>query len=132
MKFLPTKIHGLLDYIVGAALIAAPTLFRFREVGGAAVIIPTVIGIVLIAYSFFTDYEWGVVKKIPMGYHLLVDYLASGLPGDLALRVRVRRPGPERMAAPPGRRPHRRSLVVLVSKPGISLPRPRQLQGRSQ
>lgn len=77
MKFLPTKIHGLLDYLVGAALIAAPSLFGFRDVGGPAVIIPTVIGIVLIAYSFFTDYEWGVVKKVPMGYHLLVDYLAA-------------------------------------------------------
>ena len=77
MKFLPTKVHGLLDYVVGAALIAAPSIFGFRDVGGPAVLIPTVIGIVLIVYSFFTNYEWGVVKKIPMGYHLLVDYLAS-------------------------------------------------------
>lgn len=77
MKFLPTKIHGILDYLVGIALIAAPTIFGFRDVGGPAVIIPTVIGIVLIAYSLVTDYEWGVVKKVPMGYHLLVDYFAS-------------------------------------------------------
>lgn len=78
MKFLPTKIHGILDYLVGIALIAAPTIFGFRDLGGPAVIIPTVIGIVLIAYSIFTNYEWGIVKKVPMGYHLMVDYLASG------------------------------------------------------
>lgn len=78
MKFLPTKIHGILDYLVGIALIAAPTIFGFRDLGGPAVIIPTVIGIVLIAYSIFTNYEWGIVKVVPMGYHLMVDYLASG------------------------------------------------------
>jgi hypothetical protein len=121
MKFLPTKIHGILDYLVGIALIAAPTLFGFREVGGPAVIIPTVIGIVLIAYSFFTNYEWGVVKKISMRYHLLVDYVASGFLAmspflfgfaDQGLNVWL---------------PHTVVgltviAVVLVSQPGISMP----------
>lgn len=79
MKFLPTKVHGLLDYLVGVALIAAPNIFQFSEVGGAAVAVPRVLGAGLIAYSFFTNYEWGVVKKLPMSYHLLVDYVAAGL-----------------------------------------------------
>ncbi|HVL52131.1 MAG TPA: hypothetical protein VM754_11580 [Actinomycetota bacterium] len=121
MKFLPTKIHGVLDYLVGIALIAAPTIFGFREVGGPAVVIPTVIGIVLIAYSVFTNYEWGIVKKVPMGYHLLVDYLASGFLAvspfvfgfaDRGLNVWL---------------PHTVVgltviAVVMVSKPGISVP----------
>jgi hypothetical protein len=77
MRFLPTKIHGLLDYLVGVALIAAPNLFRFAGVGGAAVWVPRVLGIGLIAYSFFTNYEWGVVKVLPMGYHLVVDAVAA-------------------------------------------------------
>lgn len=29
MRFIPTKIHGVLDYIAGLALIAAPWLFGF-------------------------------------------------------------------------------------------------------
>ncbi len=77
MKFLPTKIHGLLDYLVGIALILAPMIFKFSDIGGAAVWIPRVLGITLIVYSFFTNYEWGVVKVLPMTYHLVVDFLAS-------------------------------------------------------
>ena len=31
MRFIPTKFHAPLDYIVGAALIAAPWIFQFSE-----------------------------------------------------------------------------------------------------
>jgi hypothetical protein len=77
MKILPTKIHGALDYIVGIALILAPTIFGFSAMGGAEVWIPRALGVVLIVYSVFTDYEWGLIKTIDMRYHLMVDLLAS-------------------------------------------------------
>jgi hypothetical protein len=76
-KFIPTKVHGALDYIVGIALILAPMLFGFMNVGGAAVIIPIVLGIGLILYSLFTRYEWGLVKVLGMPYHLIFDVVAS-------------------------------------------------------
>lgn len=76
-KFIPTKVHGALDYIVGIALILAPWLFGFSQVGGAAVIIPIVLGIGLILYSIFTRYEWGLVKVLGMPYHLIFDVAAS-------------------------------------------------------
>lgn len=121
MKFLPTKIHGLLDYLVGVALIAAPSLFGFRDVGGAAVIIPTVIGVVLIAYSFFTDYEWGVIKKVPMGYHLLVDYVAAAFLAASPFAFGFASEGLNVWL------PHfvvglTVVAVVAVSKPGVSIP----------
>lgn len=77
MKFLPTKVHGALDYIVGIALILAPMIFGFSDHGGAAVFIPRLLGAVLIAYSIFTDYEWGIFKVVKMPYHLTIDLLAS-------------------------------------------------------
>lgn len=77
MRFLPTKIHGALDYIVGIALILAPNLFHFSAVGGPAVWIPRVLGVGLIVYSIFTNYEWGVIRKLPMRYHLAVDFVAA-------------------------------------------------------
>ena len=77
IQFLPTKIHGALDYIVGIALLLAPNIFSFTEVGGAAVTIPRILGVVLIVYSIFTNYEWGVFKVLGMYYHLAIDFLAS-------------------------------------------------------
>jgi hypothetical protein len=77
MRVLPTKVHGALDYIVGIALILAPTLFGFSAMGRAEVWIPRVLGVVLIVYSIFTNYEWGVIKRLEMRYHLVVDFLAS-------------------------------------------------------
>jgi len=76
-KFIPTKVHGALDYIVGIALILAPWIFNFMDVGGAAVIIPMVLGVGLIAYSIFTKYEWGLIKVLGMPYHLIFDVVAS-------------------------------------------------------
>lgn len=76
-KFIPTKVHGALDYIVGLALIGAPLLFGFMSVGGPAVIIPMVLGAGLILYSLLTNYEWGVFKVLSMPYHLIIDVVAS-------------------------------------------------------
>jgi hypothetical protein len=79
LQFIPTKVHGVLDYLVAVALIFAPMIFVFQAVGGAAVTIPVVLGIGLFIYSLLTNYEWGVFKVINMKYHLVIDVLASAL-----------------------------------------------------
>src|SRR5215469_415552 len=79
MRFLPTRVHGVLDYLVGIALIAAPNIFQFSNAGGAAVWLPRILGVGLIVYSVFTNYEWGIIKVLPMSYHLVVDFVASVL-----------------------------------------------------
>ena len=81
IRFLPTSVHGVLDYIVGIALIAAPFLFGFAYVGGIAVYLPIILGIGLILYSLVTKYELGVpgIKFIPMPYHLIFDFVAAAL-----------------------------------------------------
>ena len=76
-QFIPTKVHGILDYIVAIALFFAPMIFGFSQVGGAAVIIPMVLGVGLFLYSLFTKYEWGLVKVLGMPYHLVFDVVAS-------------------------------------------------------
>src|SRR5690606_22969592 len=48
------------------------------EVGGAAVWIPVILGAGALLYSVFTDYELGLVRKIPMPTHLMLD-LGSGV-----------------------------------------------------
>jgi hypothetical protein len=79
LQFIPTKVHGVLDYIVAIALLLAPMIFGFQEVGGAAVAIPMVLGAGLFLYSLLTNYEWGVFKVINMRYHLIVDIIAASL-----------------------------------------------------
>lgn len=76
-QFISTKVHGALDYIVALALIAAPMLFGFMDVGGPAVVIPMVLGVGLIIYSLFTKYEWGLIKVLGMPYHLVIDTVAA-------------------------------------------------------
>lgn len=79
IRFLPTSVHGVLDYLVGIALIAAPWIFGFAYVGGAAVYVPIILGIALILYSLVTKYELGIpgIKFLPMPYHLVIDFVAA-------------------------------------------------------
>jgi hypothetical protein len=76
MRFIPTKFHAPLDYIVGVGLIAAPWIFQFSDVT-AATVVSIVLGIGLIAYSLITDYELGVWKVAPMAVHNLIDVVAG-------------------------------------------------------
>ena len=78
MRFIPTKFHAPLDYIVGVALIAAPWIFQFSDVT-AATVVSIVLGIGLIAYSLFTNYELGVWKVAPMAVHNIVDIVAGAV-----------------------------------------------------
>lgn len=77
VRFLATKVHGVLGYVVGLALIFAPNIFQFADIGGPTVFVPRLLGVVLIAYSLLTRYEWGAIKVISMPYHLIVDFLAA-------------------------------------------------------
>ena len=79
IRFVPTSVHGIFDYIGGIALIACPLVFGFYSMGGIAVILPIVLGIGLILYSLLTDYERGIpaVKFIPMPVHLILDFVAA-------------------------------------------------------
>lgn len=76
MRFIPTRTHGIIDYIVGILLIAAPWLFDFAR-GGAETWIPVILGAGTILYSLLTDYELGAVRKIPMNTHLWLDIIAG-------------------------------------------------------
>ncbi len=69
-------MHGYLDYIVGLLLIAAPFLFGFAD-GGPAQWVPVLLGTSVIVYSLFTAYELGVVRVIPLGFHLGLDALGG-------------------------------------------------------
>ena len=72
MQVIPTRVHGMMDYTIGALLIAAPWLFGFDR-GGAETWVPVALGASVILYSLMTDYELGAVRRLPMPTHLALD-----------------------------------------------------------
>jgi hypothetical protein len=78
MRFLPSRLHGVIDYLWGVALLASPWLFGFADVT-AAKWIAVVFGVGAILYSAVTDYELGLVRILPMVLHLGLDGLAGAL-----------------------------------------------------
>lgn len=78
MRFIPTRVHGALDYLMGIVLIASPWIFDFSD-GGAKMWIPIILGAGMIAYSLVTDYELGAVRALPMSTHLVLDMASAAL-----------------------------------------------------
>ena len=78
MRFLPTRVHGVIDYLWGLALIASPWLLGFAT-GGTAQWLAIVFGATAILYSLATDYELGAVRVLPMRVHLLLDGVAGAI-----------------------------------------------------
>lgn len=76
MRFIATKTHGFLDYLVGILLIAAPWIFGF-DPGAPEGIVPIALGIMALVYSIVTNYEMGMIKLLPMKTHLMLDVLSG-------------------------------------------------------
>ncbi len=72
-----TYAHGIIDYVVGVALLFAPNIFGFASLGGAPDIIPRFMGIAIIAMALLTQYELGLFKLIPFKAHKTIDIIAG-------------------------------------------------------
>lgn len=77
MRFIPTRVHGAIDYLTGLVLIMAPFVLGFAD-NGPAQWVPMIIGAGILIMSIMTDYELSLAKVIPMPLHLGVD-AAGGL-----------------------------------------------------
>jgi len=72
MALISTRTHGVLDFVVPAGLMLAPKLFGFEDDEKASRV-PRMMALSHVAYSLFTDYEKGLVRKLPMRGHLALD-----------------------------------------------------------
>jgi hypothetical protein len=72
MRFLPTRVHGVIDYLWGLALLASPWFLGFSDVR-AATWLAVIFGAAAILYSALTAYELGALRLFPMTFHLLLD-----------------------------------------------------------
>jgi hypothetical protein len=75
MRFIPTGVHGALDYTTAVGLMALPLSLRLSSTVGRLL---TGAGLGTILYSVMTRYELGLVPILPMKAHLAID-MGSGL-----------------------------------------------------
>jgi len=76
VRFIPTKVHGMIDHAVAPTLIAAPAIFRLRDDSPEG-LVPRVVGGVEAIYSNMTDYEMSLKNVVPMPVHLALDGLGG-------------------------------------------------------
>lgn len=77
MRFIPTWIHGLLDYPMAVILILLPFVLGYQN-GSIPMDLMVCAGIAMLVVSALTAYEVGLVRTIPMPVHLGID-VAMGL-----------------------------------------------------
>jgi NAD(P)-dependent dehydrogenase (short-subunit alcohol dehydrogenase family) len=83
-----SRLHGAVDYVTGASLVGTALVPGLRNRFAGRVLAAA--GATHLAYSAFTDYELGAVRKLPYRAHLALDALAAaGLIGAGASRGNV-------------------------------------------
>jgi hypothetical protein len=70
-------LHGVIEYAVGALLIAAPFLFGFES--SAAVALSVVAGVFLLAVAASTEGPSSMIDSIPIAAHLLLDFALAAV-----------------------------------------------------
>lgn len=73
-KLIPTRVHGVLDYVFGVMYIALPLLLNWPQ-PAAGILMALGAGVLL--YSILTRYELGLIKVLPMPTHLAFDLLGG-------------------------------------------------------
>jgi SPW repeat len=72
---IPPLIHGVLDYVIGAFLIAAPFLFSFEA--DPAVAVSIVAGVLVLVLGASTAWTTGLIKSVPVVVHAMMDYMLA-------------------------------------------------------
>jgi len=71
-SIIPTHWHAFLDYAMVFTLVGGPWIFMFHE-SLAAMNVSLWSGAAIAVLSLFTHYEGGLVRIIPMQFHLIMD-----------------------------------------------------------
>ena len=74
MKRLSARIHGVIDYGTVLILLISPGLFGMHT---AASIFTYVLALVHLALTIFTDFDFGIVKVVPLRIHGLIELIVA-------------------------------------------------------
>ena len=72
---IPRFAHGIIEYIAGVVLIAAPFALSFDA--GAATGISILAGVLVIAIAAATEGPTSLVNQIPLAAHVALDYVLA-------------------------------------------------------
>ena len=83
--FISTKFYGILNYLIGAALMLTPWYIHdsngtviFREPAvGAALFLPLIIGWLQLVMTFFSASPYGVIRQFPVQMHCFQNILTG-------------------------------------------------------
>ncbi len=75
MKFLSPRTHSIIGLVVGIALLIAPNLFGFSDIGGAAVAVPRIIGVIVILSELTVHGSFTGFGMMPMRMHIWMDVI---------------------------------------------------------
>jgi hypothetical protein len=73
MRMIPTRVHGMADYLVGILLLVSPWLFGFAKESSTAKWTFIIAGAIVLLTSLMTNYELSLAKMVPMHVHLGLD-----------------------------------------------------------
>jgi hypothetical protein len=76
MRFIPTRVHGVLDYLWSALLASVPWLLGF-DLGRAESRVAWIFAGGAALYSLLTDYELGLFRIFSVRAHLALDVLGG-------------------------------------------------------
>ncbi|MEX0721685.1 MAG: hypothetical protein WD059_13515 [Balneolaceae bacterium] len=70
MKFIDSKMHGIIDYLYVIFLLAAPALFNLSDFTASYAYVLAGLAFVV---TILTDFEVGIFKVIPFPIHGIID-----------------------------------------------------------
>jgi VIT1/CCC1 family predicted Fe2+/Mn2+ transporter len=74
----PAFVHGFIEYVAGALLIAAPFLFSFND-DSTATAVSVVTGVIVLVFAATSSLSTGLIKSVPLPAHIVLDYILAGL-----------------------------------------------------
>lgn len=72
---IPVLVHGLIDYVIGAALVAAPLVLGFESDTATAAAVAAGVAVLVVAAA--SDLPTALAKSIPRAIHAMLDVLLA-------------------------------------------------------
>jgi hypothetical protein len=72
---IPVFVHGVIDYVVGALLIAAPFVLGFDD--DTATVTAVAAGVVVLVVAASSDLPTALATSIPRAVHVVLDYVLA-------------------------------------------------------